>query len=278
MRRIFRFRRLLAAGRWAAGPLAARRIARSGNVLLTANGQRPTANGYRLTANGQRLPTLVYRREHVTRGPTPNFNVDETSAGKDSNMPRTFQLLLTENVDNLGIVGDVVDVKAGYARNYLLPRGLAQEPTEEAIKALAKRREEVQKEMARIRASQEKMIEKLGEFELTMERSANEQGVLFGGVSQHDIAEALQADGFDVEDRYVRIGEQIKRLDTYTIPIHISHELKAEIKLWVVSDKPPVDLDELVEAEQGDDTADEAAEAAESTDETVQAEAETTEA
>jgi len=184
-------------------------------------------------------------------------------------MPRTFQLLLTENVDNLGIVGDVVDVKAGYARNYLLPRGLAQEPTEEAIKALAKRREEVQKEMARIRASQEKMIEKLGEFELTMERSANEQGVLFGGVSQHDIAEALKAEGFDVEDRHVRIGEQIKRLDSYTIPIVISQDLKTEIKLWVVSDKPI----EEEEAEGEEDATDEAtAEAAGDADDASDAE------
>ena len=169
-------------------------------------------------------------------------------------MPRTFQLLLTENVDKLGIVGDHVDVKAGYARNYLLPRGLAQEPTEEAIKALAKRREEVQKEMARIRASQEQMIEKLSEFELSMERSANEQGVLFGGVSQHDIAEALREEGFNVEDRHVRIGEQIKRLDSYTIPIVIAQDLKTEIKLWVVSDKPAEDLEaegEEGEAEQG---------------------------
>ncbi len=167
-------------------------------------------------------------------------------------MAKTFNLLLTENVDNLGIVGDVVDVKAGYARNYLLPRGLATEPSEEAIKALQKRREEVQKEMARIRASQEQMIEKLHEFELTMERSANEQGVLFGGVSQHDIAEALQAEGFAVEDRHVRIGEQIKRLDSYPIPIVLAQDLKTEIKLWVVSDKPAEEEEEEESGEEGE--------------------------
>ncbi|MEL7089962.1 MAG: 50S ribosomal L9 C-terminal domain-containing protein, partial [Planctomycetota bacterium] len=61
---------------------------------------------------------------------------------------------------------------------------------------------------------------------------------LFGGVSQHDIAEALRAEEFAVEDRYVRIGDQIKRLDSYDIPVVINKDLKAEIKLWVVSDNP----------------------------------------
>src|SRR5690606_18126382 len=113
-------------------------------------------------------------------------------------MARNIELLLTDNVDNLGIVGDVVKVKPGYARNFLLPRALATKPTPSAIKKLAERRRIVEEELKQRRAAQEAMVEKLDGFELTMKRSANEQGVLFGGVSQHDIAEALKAEGFNV--------------------------------------------------------------------------------
>jgi large subunit ribosomal protein L9 len=151
---------------------------------------------------------------------------------------KPIELLLTENVDNLGIVGDVVRVKPGYARNFLLPRRLATTPSPKAIERLAERRREVEEQLRRQRAAQEAIIGKLDGFEITLERSANDQGVLFGGVSQHDIAEALRAEGFEIEDRAVRIGEQIKRLDSYMIPIQLASDLKTEIKLWVVSDRP----------------------------------------
>lgn len=164
-------------------------------------------------------------------------------------MARNIELLLTDNVDNLGIVGDVVKVKPGYARNFLMPRALATKPTPSAIKKLAERRKLVEEELKQRRSAQEAMVEKLEGFELTMKRSANEQGVLFGGVSQHDIAEALKAEGFGVEDRHIRIGESIKRLDSYPIPLVISADLKTEIKLWVVRDQPLPTEDGEEEAE-----------------------------
>ena len=151
---------------------------------------------------------------------------------------KTIELLLLDNVDNLGIVGDVVRVKPGFARNYLVPHGLAVTPTPEKVEELAARRAEVQAELDKLAAEQRAMIERLEGYELTIERSANDSGILFGGVSQHDIAEALQEEGFAVEDRYVRVGEQIKRLDSYEVPIVINRDLKTEIKLWVVSDTP----------------------------------------
>ncbi len=155
---------------------------------------------------------------------------------------KVLELLLTENVDNLGIVGDVVKVRSGYARNFLLPRALAAKPTPGAIKRLAKRRAEVEKELKVIRGQREAVFAKLEKFELTMMRSANESGILYGGVSQHDIAQALRNEGLAIEDRFVRIGEQIKRLDTYQIPIVMDTDLKTEIKLWIVSDKPREEL------------------------------------
>jgi large subunit ribosomal protein L9 len=151
---------------------------------------------------------------------------------------KTIKLLLTENVANLGIVGDVVKVKPGYARNYLVPHGKATTPTEGNIQRLAERRAQVEAELKALRSVQEAMLAKLEGFELTLERSSNEQGVLFGGVSQHDIAEAMREAGHAIEDRDVRIGAQIKRLDSYDIPIVLAADLKTDIKLWIVSDKP----------------------------------------
>lgn len=154
-------------------------------------------------------------------------------------MARTVELLLTDNVDNLGIVGDVVTVRTGYARNYLLPNGFAVRPTESAKTALAERRAQVEKEMAALRADLEKTCELLDGFEVTLERSCNDQGHLYGSVTQHDIAAVLKEAGFkNVLDRHIRIGQAIKRIDSYPIPVQLAHDLKAEIKLWVIADRP----------------------------------------
>ena len=168
-------------------------------------------------------------------------------------MAKQTELLLLENVDNLGIVGDVVKVKPGYARNFLVPRGLATVPTPGAIERLSERRAQVEAEMRRLREAQEQTMQRLEGYEITLERAANEQGVLFGGVSQHDIGEALREAGFDLDDRFVRIGQQIKRLDSYSVPVVIDKELKTEIKLWVVSDKPMEELEAEAEADQAEE-------------------------
>ena len=176
---------------------------------------------------------------------------------------KLIELLLLENVDNLGIVGDVVKVRPGYARNYLLPHGLATPPTAGAVKRLAAKRAEVEAQMKQVRDRQVHLIANLEGHELTLQRSANEQGVIYAGVSQHEIAEALRAEGYGVDDRFVRIGQQIKRLDTYPIPIVIDKDLLTEIKLWVVSDKPTEQLEaegELVA--KPDDGSDQPAEGA----------------
>jgi large subunit ribosomal protein L9 len=163
---------------------------------------------------------------------------------------KTQKLLLTESIEGLGIVGDVVSVKNGYARNYLLPRGFATKPTQGNIDRLAERRKQVEQEMILNRGSQEAMLSKIEDYELTIEHSANEQGILYGSVSVSQIAQGMRDAGFAIEDRAVRIGEQIKRLDSYIIPIQLATDLKTQIKLWVVSDKP---MDELQTAQDGQD-------------------------
>ncbi len=162
---------------------------------------------------------------------------------------KSVSLMLLENVEKLGIVGDVVSVKAGYARNYLLPMGLATQPTDAARAAVEERRAEVERQLRELREQRERLIASLEEHEITLQRAANESGVLFGSVTQADIADALREEGFAINERDVRIGDPIKRLDSYMIPIKVDDDLATEIKLWVVSDKPAEELLEEAEAE-----------------------------
>lgn len=153
-------------------------------------------------------------------------------------MAKTIELLLTDNVDSLGIVGDVVKVRTGYARNYLLPRSLATAPSEEKIKELAARRIEAERELASQRAQREKLVEAIEGIEITLERTCNDQGMLYGSVTQQDVSEALKAKGFTIRARDVRLAQTIKRIDSYDVLIKPEADLEATIKLWVVSDRP----------------------------------------
>ena len=167
-------------------------------------------------------------------------------------MAQNVELLLLNTIDNLGIIGDVVKVKAGYARNYLLPRQLATVPTQELIDSLSEQRTEARAELEKRQAEQQAMMEKLDGYEIVMERSSNDSGVLFGGVTQHEIAEALREAEFAVEDRYVRLGEQIKRVDTYVVPVVINKDLKGEITLVVNSDRELEETEDLELDDEGE--------------------------
>lgn len=163
-------------------------------------------------------------------------------------MARNVKLLLTENVDNLGIVGDIVNVRIGYARNYLLPFGYATTPSDELVAQLAEKRAQAEKELAARRAQREEMISKLNGQELTLIRACNDQGQLYGSVTQQDISSALRELGFAVSPREVRLPTTIKRIDTFDIHIKVDSDLEADIKLWVVADRE-LDLDEQEEME-----------------------------
>lgn len=163
-------------------------------------------------------------------------------------MPKTIELLLLESVDELGIVGDVVRVKPGYARNFLLPMGLATEPNEETIAALAQRRAEAEREAKLERSRRQEIVQRLEGVEITLERSCNDQGLLYGSVTAKDLADALTEHGYGVRPRDVRLPQAIKRIDTHLVPIKLDHDLETEIKVWVVPDRE-LDLDEREEME-----------------------------
>lgn len=152
-------------------------------------------------------------------------------------MARHIELLLTENVDNLGIVGDVVKVRSGYARNYLLPFSMATTPTPEAVSALAGKRAEAEKMLRELRAQREKMIEKMQNLEIELTRPCNDLGMLYGSVTQQDIASVLAEKGFTVKPREVRLSQTIKRIDTYHFPVKLDADLEAEVTLKVLPDR-----------------------------------------
>lgn len=163
-------------------------------------------------------------------------------------MARNVKLLLTENVDPLGIVGDIVNVRVGYARNYLLPFGYATEPSDELVVQLADKRAQAEKDLAERRKQREEMIRKLDGQELTLVRACNDQGQLYGSVTQQDISTALKEVGFAVTPREVRLPTTIKRVDTFDILIKVDSDLEAGIKLWVVADHT-LDLEDENEME-----------------------------
>src|SRR5271154_4089882 len=127
------------------------------------------------------------------------------------------KLLLSESIKNVGKVGDVVEVSAGYARNYLLPQDLAVEPTPNNVKKIEARRKEIERQERERREQQAALIKQLEGTEVTLERRANEQGHLFGSVTATDIAKALQGQGFNVEASDVNLLGKLDRVNTYQV-------------------------------------------------------------
>ncbi len=154
-------------------------------------------------------------------------------------MAKNIELLLTENVEGTGIVGDVVKVRKGFARNYLMPRSMATKPSEELIKSLAGKRADALKQIEVQRAERKETISKLDGYQLTLIRSCNDMGILYAAVTQHDIVVALGAAGFNgIKEREVRLGQTIKRVEHYELSVKFDAELEASIKLDVQADRP----------------------------------------
>lgn len=152
-------------------------------------------------------------------------------------MPRTQKLLLVENVESLGIVGDIVNVRNGYARNFLLPRALATKPSDELIQQLQGKRAEAQKMLAEQRRLREGLSQKLQGVEIKLVRSCNDQGILYAAITQQDVASELNAGGYAVKPRDVRINQVMKRIDTYEIHIKLDSDLDASVKVHVQADR-----------------------------------------
>lgn len=147
---------------------------------------------------------------------------------------RKVELLLAEDVPSLGKQGEIVKVTAGYARNYLLPQGLATVATEHNKRMVEKHRAK-QADIAKQKLQQLKqMADAVSKYSVTLEANATEDGHLYGSIGAPDISKALKAASFPVEPDNVRLEGPLKELGLYTVKIHFTAEVETEVKVWVV--------------------------------------------
>ena len=149
-----------------------------------------------------------------------------------------MELLLKQNVEHLGRTGDVVDVKPGYARNYLLPRGLAVLVTKGNMAEVERARAQALAEEDARLAGLKALGAKLADLSVTIEGKANEEGHLFGSVNAAQIAAALREKDVPVDEKMVRLDSPLKEIGVYDVSVHLHADVEAAIKVWVVQQKP----------------------------------------
>mgnify|MGYP002780209367 FL=1 len=145
-----------------------------------------------------------------------------------------MEVILRNAIDKLGHPGDVVTVSAGYARNYLLPRGLAYQATPGNLKRIAQEKSRLEALEAERVAAAQKIADSLAEVSVTFAARVGEEGKLFGSVTASDIAHQLEAQGHKIERRQIELPEPIKTLGVYRVAIRLHADVKPEIKVWVI--------------------------------------------
>jgi large subunit ribosomal protein L9 len=144
-----------------------------------------------------------------------------------------MEVLLREDVDNLGHRGQVVRVRSGYGRNYLLPQGLAIEATPGNKRQIVEQRRVLEKRETRERAAAESQADRLNGLELVYERRAGEHGILYGSVTSMDIAASLKEQGYEIERRRIALREAIKEIGEYEVVIKLHREVNPTVRVLV---------------------------------------------
>jgi len=161
--------------------------------------------------------TVPHRSKRIPRGPHGGI-----------------ELLLIQSVEHLGRQGDVVEVRPGYANNYLFPQGLATIATEHHTRMVDKHRSQLEAiEKARL-ADLHAMAEMLGRQSVTIEANANDEGHLYGSVGAAEIVNALKRNNVNISQDQVRLKGPLKELGLYTVKIHVGYDIDGEVKIWVV--------------------------------------------
>ena len=145
-----------------------------------------------------------------------------------------MEVILRQAIEKLGNPGDLVKVSPGYARNYLIPRGIAYEATPGNVKRIAQEKARLEAAENTRRASAQDIAAKLEQVSLTFSARVGEEGKLFGSVTTADIAQQLEAQGYHIEKRQIDLHEPIKALGVYRVPIRLHADVKPEIKVWVI--------------------------------------------
>lgn len=152
---------------------------------------------------------------------------------------KTVKVILREDVEKLGEAGEVVTVKPGFARNYLLPQSLAYKATAASIRQLEQERERAEQRARRDYLEARRRASQLEDIQLTFHARAGEESKLFGSIGSADIADRLSQQGldFEVDKRDVELEEPIKALGVYNVPIRLHGEVKPEVKVWVIKEE-----------------------------------------
>jgi len=145
----------------------------------------------------------------------------------------TTTVLLREDVDNLGGRGEIVKVKAGYARNFLLPQGLATLATKGNIRQIEQERAALLKKVAQEKSTAEAQAAQMASISLSFERKAGENGALFGSVTSIDIADGLKAKGYEIDRRSISLREPIKELGEFKVPVKLHREVILQVPVKV---------------------------------------------
>ena len=145
-----------------------------------------------------------------------------------------MEVILRQAVENLGKPGEVVKVSNGFARNYLLPRGVAFEATPGNLKRIQQERERLEAAENERRAVAQTLAEKLEQVQLTFSARVGDEGKLFGSVTSADVAQQLESQGYHIEKRQIDLHEPIKALGVYRIPVRLHADVKPEIRVWVI--------------------------------------------
>ncbi len=146
-------------------------------------------------------------------------------------------VILKENVENLGRIGDVVNVTDGYARNFLLPRSLVVAADEKNVAAIEHHKRSLEKKRMAAKASAQELAKKLADYSCTLSRKVGEGDKLFGSVSTADIADVLKKAGFPVERREIQLDQPIKTLGVHPVTVKLEAEVSTTLKVWVVKEE-----------------------------------------
>lgn len=147
-----------------------------------------------------------------------------------------MKIILREDIDKLGRRGEVVKVAPGYGRNYLLPKGLAYLHTPGNAKRVEQERRFLTVKLAREKQEAEELARRISQVSTTIVRKVGENETLYGSVTNADIAEAIEKEGFAIDKRKILLEEPIKTLGIYTVQVKVHPEVTAELKVWVVKE------------------------------------------
>ncbi len=147
-----------------------------------------------------------------------------------------MKVILKENIENLGQIGDLIQVKPGYARNYLIPQSRAIEATVRNVKVLEHQKKLIQDKILKTVKTAEGFAQRIESTSVTISQKVGENDRLFGSVTAINIAESLKEEGIDVDKKKISLEEPIKKLGVYTVPIKLHPEVTASLKVWVVEE------------------------------------------